>query len=80
MLLKQNEVSEFSTIWVDRVIFGSNENFCNFAKVSYLFSQVKKYINIKVRKGPFWLYISEGIRDLTTNDIGQKLGTLGRYI
>ena len=57
LLVKQNEVCEFSTVRAERVILG-----------------------IKVRKGPFWLYIPEGIQDLTTNDIGQKLGTLGRYM
>ena len=28
------EKAEFSNVWADRVVFGSAEHFCNFAKVS----------------------------------------------
>ena len=30
------KLCEFSTVWADRADFGSTDNFCNFAKVSYL--------------------------------------------
>ena len=32
---KYSELYEFSTVCADRAVFGSSENFCNFAKKKY---------------------------------------------
>ena len=32
---KYSELCEFSTVWADRAVLGSSENFCNFAKKKY---------------------------------------------
>ena len=34
-ILMVQTLCEFSTVRADRAVFGSSENFCNFAKVSY---------------------------------------------
>ena len=39
------KLREFSTVLVDRVVFGSTEHFCNFAKVSYFKGLVSSSFN-----------------------------------